>query len=68
MGEAIKPPTEQEKKSGRPIPTTPTLEAQQAQATYYTSQSIGQIFDTFVKYECFLYQTLSQMLHKGRPC
>jgi len=48
MGEAIKPPTEQEKKAGRPIPTTPTLEAQQAQATYYTSQSIGQIFDTFV--------------------
>ena len=48
MGESIKPPTEQEKKSGRPIPTTPTLEAQQAQATYYTSQSIGQIFDTFV--------------------
>ena len=48
MGESIKPPTEQEKKSGRPIPTTPTLEAQQAQATYYTSQSIGQIADTFV--------------------
>jgi len=48
MGESIKPPTEQEKKAGRPIPTTPTLEAQQAQATYYTSQSIGQIFDTFV--------------------
>ena len=48
LGESIKPPTEEEKKSGRPIPTTPTLEAQQAQATYYTSQSIGQIFDTFV--------------------
>ena len=48
MGESIKPPTEQEKKSGRPIPTTPTLEAQQAQATYYTAQSVGQIFDTIV--------------------
>ena len=48
MGESIKPPTEQEKKSGRPIPTTPQLEAQQAQANYYTSQSIGQIFDTAV--------------------
>ena len=48
MGEAIKPPTEQEKKSGRPIPTTPQLEGQQAQATYYTAQSVGQIFDTIV--------------------
>ena len=48
MGESIKPPTEQEKKAGRPIPTTPTLEAQQAQATYYTAQSVGQIFDTIV--------------------
>ena len=48
MGEAIKPPTEQEKKAGRPIPTTPQLEGQQAQATYYTAQSVGQIFDTIV--------------------
>ena len=48
LGESIKPPTEQEKKAGRPIPTTPQLEGQQAQATYYTSQSIGQIFETIV--------------------
>jgi len=48
LGESIKPPTEQEKKAGRPIPTTPQLEGQQAQATYYTSQSIGQIFETGV--------------------
>jgi len=48
MGESIKPPTEQEKKAGRPIPTTPQLEGQQAQATYYTAQSVGQIFDTIV--------------------
>ena len=48
MGESIKPPTEQEKKSGRPIPTTPQLEGQQAQATYYTAQSVGKIFDTIV--------------------
>ena len=48
MGESIKPPTEQEKKSGRPIPSTRELETQQATATYYTAQSIGQIFDTFV--------------------
>ena len=48
MGDSIKPPTEQEKKSGRPIPTTPQLEGQQAQATYYTAQSVGQIFDTIV--------------------
>ena len=48
MGESIKPPTEEEKKAGRPIPTTPQLEGQQAQATYYTAQSVGQIFDTVV--------------------
>ena len=48
MGESIKPPTEEEKKAGRPIPTTPQLEGQQAQATYYTAQSVGQIFDTIV--------------------
>ena len=48
MGESIKPPTEEEKKAGRPIPTTPQIEGQQAQATYYTAQSVGQIFDTIV--------------------
>ena len=48
MGESIKPPTEEQKKAGRPIPTTPQLEGQQAQATYYTAQSVGQIFDTIV--------------------
>ena len=48
MGESIKPPTEEEKKAGRPIPTSPQLQAQQAQATYYTAQSVGQIFDTIV--------------------
>ena len=47
MGEAIKPPTEQEKKFGA-LPQTPQLEGQQAQATYYTAQSIGQIFETIV--------------------
>ena len=47
MGESIKPPTEQEKKFGA-LPQTPQLEGQQAQATYYTAQSIGQIFETIV--------------------
>ena len=47
MGEAIKPPTEQEKKFGA-LPQTPQLENQQAQATYYTAQSVGQIFETIV--------------------
>ena len=48
MGDSLKPPTEEEKKAGRPIPTTPQIEGQQAQATYYTAQSVGQIFDTIV--------------------
>ena len=47
MGESIKPTTPAEKMSGA-IPQTPTLENQQAQATYYTAQSVGQIFDTVV--------------------
>ena len=45
MMDAIKPPTEQEKKSGA-IPTTPQLEGQQAQAVQYSAQSVGQIFET----------------------
>ena len=47
MGESIKPPTEQEKKFGA-LPQTPQLEQQQAQATYYSAQSVGQIFETLV--------------------
>jgi len=47
MGEAIKPPTEEQKKFGA-LPQTPQLESHQAQATYYTAQSIGQIFETIV--------------------
>ena len=47
MGESIKPPTEQEKKFGA-LPQTPQLEGQQAQATYYSAQSVGQIFETIV--------------------
>jgi len=47
MGESIKPTTPAEKMSGA-VPQTPTLENQQAQATYYTAQSIGQIFETIV--------------------
>ena len=47
MGEAIKPPTEEQKKFGA-LPQTPQLENQQAQATYYTAQSVGQIFETIV--------------------
>ena len=45
MGESIKPPTEEEKKLGA-LPTTPQLEGQQAQATQYSAQSVGQIFNT----------------------
>ena len=47
MAESIKPTTPAEKMSGA-VPQTPTLENQQAQATYYTAQSVGQIFDTIV--------------------
>ena len=47
MGEAIKPPTEEQKKFGA-LPQTPQLEGQQAQATYYSAQSVGQIFETIV--------------------
>tara|TARA_R110002012_G_scaffold56687_1_gene145634 strand:+ start:578 stop:1378 length:801 start_codon:yes stop_codon:yes gene_type:complete len=42
--------TEQLKQQGKsplPIPSTPTLQDQQAQATYYSAQSVGQIFETF---------------------
>ena len=46
MTESIKHPTEEEKKFGRPIPTTPQLEGQQAQAVQYSAQSVGQIFET----------------------
>jgi len=46
MADSIKPPTEEEKKFGRPIPTTPQLEGQQAQAVQYSAQSVGQIFET----------------------
>ncbi len=42
---SIKPPTEQEKKFGA-LPQTPQLENQQAQATYYSAQAVGQIFET----------------------
>ena len=45
MADAIKPPTEQEKKFGA-LPQTPQLEGQQAQAAYYSAQSVGQIFET----------------------
>ena len=47
MGEAIKPPTEEQKKFGA-LPQTPQLEGQQAQATYYTAQSVGQIAEVLV--------------------
>ena len=46
IAESIKPPTDQEKKFGQPIPTTPQLEEQQAQAVQYSAQSVGQIFET----------------------
>ena len=42
--------TEQLKEQGKsplPIPATPGLQQQQAQATYYSAQSVGQIFETF---------------------
>ena len=42
---SIKPPTEKEKKFGA-LPQTPQLEGQQAQATYYSAQAVGQIFET----------------------
>lgn len=42
---SIKPPTEKEKKFGV-LPQTPQLEGQQAQAAYYSAQSVGQIFET----------------------
>jgi hypothetical protein len=45
MMDAIKPPTEEQKKFGA-IPTTPQLENQQAQAVQYSAQSVGQIFET----------------------
>ena len=46
MGEQIKKP--EEVKGLGALPTTPQLEGQQAQATYYTAQSVGQIFETIV--------------------
>ena len=46
MAESIKPPTEEEKKLGA-LPTTPQLEAGQAQAVQYSAQSVGQICETF---------------------
>jgi len=45
MMDAIKPPTEEQKKFGA-LPQTPQLVGQQAQATYYSAQSVGQIFET----------------------
>jgi len=45
MTDAIKPPTEEEKKFGT-LPQTPQLIGQQAQATYYTAQSVGQMIET----------------------
>jgi len=45
MMDAIKPPTEEQKKFGA-LPQTPQLIGQQAQATYYSAQSVGQIFET----------------------
>jgi len=45
MMDAIKPPTEEQKKFGA-IPTTPQLENQQAQAVYYSAQSVGQMCET----------------------
>jgi len=41
--------TEQLKEQGKsplPIPQTPTLQGQEAQAVYYSAQSVGQIFET----------------------
>ena len=45
MMDAIKPPTEEEKKFGA-LPQTPQLVGQQAQAVQYSAQSVGQIFET----------------------
>jgi len=45
MTDAIKPPTEEEKKFGA-LPQTPQLVGQQAQAVQYSAQSVGQIFET----------------------
>ena len=45
MIDAIKPPTEEEKKFGA-LPQTPQLVGQQAQAVQYSAQSVGQIFET----------------------
>ena len=45
IAEAIKPQTGQEKNLGA-VPTTPQLKGQQAQATYYSAQAVGQIFET----------------------
>ena len=42
--------TEQLKQQGKsplPLPATPALQQQQAQAVYYSAQSVGQIFETF---------------------
>jgi len=44
MGEQIKKP--EEVKGLGALPTTPQLEGQQAQATQYSAQSVGQIFET----------------------
>ena len=44
MGEQIKKP--EEVKGLGALPTTPQLEGQQAQATQYSAQSVGQIFNT----------------------
>ena len=45
MTESIKPSTEEQKKFGA-LPQTPQLEQQQAQATYYSAQSVGQMCET----------------------
>ena len=44
MGEQLKKP--EEVKGLGALPTTPQLEAQQAQAVQYSAQSVGQIFET----------------------
>ena len=45
MMDAIKPPTEEEKKFGA-LPQTPQLVGQQAQAVQYSAQSVGQMMET----------------------
>ena len=45
MTDAIKPPTEEEKKFGA-LPQTPQLVGQQAQAVQYSAQSVGQMIET----------------------